>query len=130
MRPYDQELVTCKRYWEKSYSYATALGTNTTNDAVSIAARAANATSFGGMGTGFRYQISKRSAPTVNFWSTIGTANTVSYFGGGSTANSGISTIGIGENGVQGIYSVGGAAGLTAGQAIELAFHYTADARL
>ena len=29
MRPYDQELVTCQRYWQKSYSEADAVGSNT-----------------------------------------------------------------------------------------------------
>lgn len=129
MRPYDQELLTCMRYYEKSYDYATALASNTAAGAVGIAARASTATGIGGFGTGFRFRVPKRAQPAMNYWSSIGTAGGVSYSCGAGLANVGINTVGIGESGIQGLYATG-ATGLTPGQVVELIFHYAADARL
>ena len=130
MRPYDQELLTCMRYFEKSYDYATAIGAATLNGAVAYLQKAASAVSTAGNGVGFRFRLPKRAAPTVSIWSTLGVGGAMSYSpAGGGFISIGVNVAGIGENGVQGVYTTGGS-GMTVNQPIETAFHYIADARL
>jgi len=129
MRPFDEELWACKRYWEKSYDHGTAPGTVTLNGAVAIVARPASSSATAGMAIGFRFQRQKRAAPTVVLYNVLdGTLGQISYNVSSHNAAA-ASTAGIGENGVQGVYTTA-AAGLTAGQAIEQIFQYTAGARL
>jgi hypothetical protein len=130
MRPYDQELLTCKRYWEKSYDYATMYGTPSIIGAVALTARAASATATAGSGVGVRFQCAKRAIPTVVFLSTIdGAVGAIDISGGGGLIKVVGAMSGVGQNGIQAVYTTS-AGGLTTGQAVETLFHYLADARL
>jgi hypothetical protein len=130
MRPFDQELLTCQRYYEKSYDYATALATATMNGAIAYLQKAASATATAGNAAGFRFRYPKRAAPSVSIYSTLGVGGAMSYSPAGAVwVSIGVATTGIGETGVQGVYTSGGA-GMTLGAPIETAFHYIADARL
>ena len=120
VRPFDQELVTCQRYWGKSYNYAVAPAT---------------ASSFTGVGTGIAYTVTNivsanpfkvrmRSIPTVNLYSYNGTS------GAWSTAATNADVTGAvanatGENSFNYVNVTGG---LVTGAAYF--GHYTADARL
>ena len=75
MRPYCQELMTCQRYYEKSYDYATAPGGITSNGMVEFFVTS-------GVGSyqmpGVKYSVRKRAGPTVILYSTnSGTASKV-----------------------------------------------------
>jgi hypothetical protein len=68
MRPFDQELVTCQRYWQKSYPYASPAGTLAAGGALSLVL-------FGTTGTGNlagmteHFVVSMRAAPTITAYS-------------------------------------------------------------
>lgn len=68
---FNDELMACQRYYEKSYNLGDAPGTATTTNAVTYAAS----------GTGFNEQdicsfsVTKRNTPTVIFYSSSGAAN-------------------------------------------------------
>jgi hypothetical protein len=76
MRSFDQELVTCQRYYEKSYPYAVRPGTATGLGGAAIYYGASvPVTTTVGLGMQF---IPKRAAPTLtSYGTTNGTAGTV-----------------------------------------------------
>jgi hypothetical protein len=122
MRPYDQELVTCKRYWEKSYPYAVAVGSVTANGSMFSTAGTPywlNASSF---------QCSeKRAVPIVTLYSpNTGSSGMAAEANLGNTfvADRAISAANVSEKTFQAL----GAGTMTPGNLIRL--HWTADARL
>jgi len=78
MRPYDQELLTCKRYWEKSYVYETLPGTAVGAGACGIKAPG----NSGGVGTPaiVAFSVEKRGAPTITIYDGAGTATAISTY--------------------------------------------------
>jgi hypothetical protein len=69
-KPFGEELKECERYYEKSYSYATAPGTSTVNSAYNVSGPTANL-------PGTRWRTHKRAAPTCAIYHWNGTANQV-----------------------------------------------------
>jgi hypothetical protein len=115
LRSFDQELELCKRYWQKSYDYATAVGTATNNSMCYWQSAAT---------TGPRVERvpldpEMRSTPTVTLYDNAGASGMV-YKGVAGIAGS---TFFISAKGFS-----GGTTNTTA--VTELAFHFTADARL
>jgi hypothetical protein len=85
MRPYDQELLTCKRYWQK-------LGGAVLFDALINAGYAQSAMSV--VGPGVHYGVEMRAAPTLNFvgtW-TYTNASTINPFPGVRSAYFGLNS--------------------------------------
>jgi len=66
MRPFDQELLMCKRYWQKTYDYATAPGTATQVGMVSNRSAGSDLYSYAGV---FYFSPSMRAIPTVKSYS-------------------------------------------------------------
>ena len=80
--PYDVNLMRCQRYYEKSYSYATALGTNTY----------VGATRFNGstdassnMVVCIEYATQKRTSPTQTYYTPSGTSGSWNIVRSGSS---------------------------------------------
>ena len=121
MRPYDQELVTCQRYWQKSYDYATAPGTATVVSG--LVSGLADTFSASLIFTNAMYKVRMRASPTVLLYSYAGTANRWTKQSGNPDTAAASMSIG-GENG----FSVISSSGLTVGAGHY--GHYTADARL
>ena len=67
MRPFDQELVTCQRYWQKTYAIEQAPGTNTGSTGIV-------GTSTGTLGRPMLqwvYPTRMRASPTVTFYNPV-----------------------------------------------------------
>jgi len=116
MRPYDQELVTCKRYWEKTYDYAVPPATTVYPGMVTV-----QHSGVGGVILTTRYEVQKRAAPAVTVYSPqTGAANMIFDSGFGDRA----ATVDyIGEKAFR-LSTTASVAGTGA------YFHYKADARL
>jgi Protein of unknown function (DUF2793) len=127
MRPFDQELLLCKRYWEKSYDYATAPGTaNVGNGIISVRVPSNTIAVNEDMGScAFRTQ--KRTVPTVTLYGFGGTSGTVSNPAGTDLAANSGGVTGGGENGFT-VRNTSGGSITTTGT--EVIFHWKADARL
>jgi hypothetical protein len=118
MRPLDQELPLCKRYWQKSYDYAVAPGTaSVTNGLVSALAGGTTRVS-----AAVPLTPAMRAAPIVTLYSFNGTANAWS-----NTSNVDTATLTGGFIGQSFISDLSGS-GLTKGD--EYYGHFKADARL
>lgn len=78
--PYDLELKRCQRYYEKSYSYSTALGSATNVDSVGYDFGASQ-NYYGADGM---FQVEKRTAPTMTFYGTDGVSGRISGYSGGA----------------------------------------------
>ena len=85
MRPYDQELLTCKRYWQKSYPYGTLPGT------VPSVPNAANVRQVVTAGTychiTFPLAVEMRADPTMQSWDAVGAVTKVSFYNVGGYTN-------------------------------------------
>lgn len=126
MRPFDQELLACKRYFEKSYPYATAPGAATSSGCFGNLVPSNTITNTSDMGS-TRFVIGKPASPTVTIYGIAGTAGTVSNQGGTDLAASSGVAVGVGENGFITRNSSGGSITTTGN---EVLFQYKADARL
>lgn len=123
MRPYDQELVTCKRYYEKSYNYGTAPGTAVGAGTNGIVFAAVPNASVYQMWTG-TFSVAKRAAPTITYYNGSGSAGFSYYNGAWNNTTGGSAATAITQNFVS--FSAGaGSAGT-----YMYGFDYTADARL
>ncbi len=122
MRPYDQELLLCQRYYAKSYNYSVLPGTVSLPGALFVFASTFATAGVAG-GASARFPVTMRVVPTVVGYSpTSGAAGKVSDNSGGPidvTAN----FANIGEKGFQ-WYA------LSASTGVNFSMHYTADARL
>lgn len=116
LRPFDQELQYCKRFWQKSYEYATAPGTATTSGAVNIFAGAA-ATNDIKVAVNFPVQMAGTPG-TVTLYDDLGASGKV--FKGAS-----------GKTGVADRLSTAGFRGASSDvtSTNELLFQWTANAR-
>ena len=121
MRPYDQELVTCQRYYTKSYNYATAPGTASTG-AGAVSGIAYNTTNIYGINAVFKTRM--RAVPTIALYSFLGTQGVVTV--GGTNSDTVAASVGgtLSENSFNTVSS----SGLTAGTGYYC--NYVADARL
>jgi hypothetical protein len=111
---FDQELDRCMRYWEKSYDYATAVGT-TTNNGVRGSIQNSGPTA---LGTG-TFLKRKRAAPSVTVYSPQGGAAGFGY----DNANRAAAPSNIGES----QFLVVGAFGIST---VPILYHFTANARM
>jgi hypothetical protein len=124
MRPYGQELLTCKRYYEKTYPYANPPGTNGVGggECRIIPSSSITAGMFYG---GVRFPVGKRATPTVTIYGYAGAVGQVSNMGGVDLGANTAVQYGNTENS----FTLGSnAAATTGGNAIT--FHWVADARL
>jgi hypothetical protein len=69
MRPFDQELVTCKRYYEKSYHYAGLPGNNLQLFGGAAGYTGATLPIGFPIGMYFQFTVDKRASPTVTVYS-------------------------------------------------------------
>lgn len=111
---FNEELDRCQRYWEKSYDYATAVGTATNNGVRGSLQNSAPASY--GAGT---FLKRKRTAPTVTLYS----PNNGASGNGFDTVNRAASASNVGET----QYMIVNAFGTST---TPILYHYTANARL
>jgi hypothetical protein len=115
LRPFDQELLYCKRFWQKSYEYATAPATATTTGGVDLVIGAASTSDIK---TTVAFAVPMSAAPTITLYDDLGASGKV--FKGAS-----------GKTGVADRASTVGfrAASSDATSTNELFFQWTANAR-
>ena len=78
IRSFAEELQLCKRYYQKSYDYGTALGTVTINGATSFALTASLPTASWFAQWAINFNPSMRTAPTMSAWnSATGASGTI-----------------------------------------------------
>ncbi len=118
---FEEELNRCKRYWEKSWDYSTAVGTSTLNGCEQIYIYGPAGFVQGGLGA--RYKVEKRGQPTIQTWSpTTGVSGKV------RDAINGVDiTPVVDSNGTNGFRWYGA---FTSGLGVALAAHWTASARM
>ena len=121
MRPFDQELITCQRYWQKSYPYPTAPG------AVNYPQNSIHGIAITPItiATNFAFKTRMRATPTLVFYAYSGNAGVWS-----ATATNG-DTAGVSA----GVFSGDANLGIVAStgglvQGAGYYGHFTADARL
>jgi hypothetical protein len=119
---FNNDIVSCKRYYEKSYDYATALGTSSANGVENMFLATTSATVLNGALTP-RFKVSKRAAPTVVVYSETGAVNKIRDRQNNVDLTPGGPDL-IGENGFR-VYGT-----ITAGTILVLSCHWTANARL
>jgi hypothetical protein len=133
MRPLDEELARCKRYWEKSYDYAVAPGTGSVPGPAVLTAIGNLAGSTGGnMGgpNSISFKAETRAAPTFVFYDFDGTANAVRVYPA-DAKRSGITVYAnpLANGSIQFVtFNNASATAISAGN--QLAFSWTANARL
>ena len=74
--PYDVNLQRCQRYYQKSYAYETAVGTNTGGGLV-IHRGATQGGGFSSINISLRPEM--RTTPTISYWQLDGTSGTWQY---------------------------------------------------
>jgi hypothetical protein len=120
MRPFDQELVTCRRYWQKSYDYSVRPGTVNSAGVAAFYLTGLSGLPAGGHVVSFG--ISMRAAPSVIGYSpNTGAANKAQDAFTGDVA---VTTDMIGERGFRWL------ANSAAANQYNLTLHWTASARL
>ena len=127
MRPFDVELVLCKRYWEKSYDYSVAPGTASAGGCI-VKVLPSNTVGSNADYGSVSFMVAKRAAPTMTVYGFSGTSGTVSEPTAGSDLAAGSGTaVGISENGFG---ARNGSSGSITTANNEVLFQYRADARL
>jgi hypothetical protein len=121
-RLYGQELANCQRYYEKSYELLTAPGANTSIGVVHVSA-ASNG--FGDMLTMIKFNVEKRTAPTMTFYREDGTSGSWNMERSGSNTTPSVTSSSVGDNGGR-IYCATGANWTVA----SLKGHWTSSAEL
>jgi len=119
-RSFNEEIVLCQRYYEKSYNHGDVPGTNTSNGSVMFLSNRNSGTPH----TMLRYATRKRAAPTLVAYAT-GAADTTGMKN--LDANTVYSNYIMNRNGEMGCTAYPDATPVI-GQFIQ--FHYTADAEL
>jgi hypothetical protein len=77
-RPFGSELSLCQRYFEKSYNYATAIGTATTVGEFLIYIQSVGTQSYATVGGSDRFKVPKMGTPTVTVYNpSTGTAGQI-----------------------------------------------------
>ena len=86
-RPYGTELTLCQRYFEKSYQQGVALGASGQgNTGQTFFVGTGNTLAGSDKIPNTTFMVTKRTAPTINTWSTNGTANTLANMSGADLA--------------------------------------------
>ena len=123
-RHYGQELALCQRYYQKSYDYDTAPGTNTIVG--SVTARGDSNTAMTNSPLGTRFVVTMRTVPTLVTYSRSGTSGRISNLGSTLSTESSVVTPtsigGLGTTGISYVTSVATGPGVS--------MQYTADAEL
>lgn len=81
-RPYGTELQLCQRYFEKSYDTGTAVGTNTSTNAVY---NYGSTDQFSSLVASVPFKVEKRASPTMTGYQTGGTSGSWAYGRSGAT---------------------------------------------
>ncbi|NTW30826.1 MAG: hypothetical protein HGA33_06095 [Candidatus Moranbacteria bacterium] len=119
-KSFEEELESCKRYFEKSYDYSVAPGTNNGNGVVSfIAANADHA-----IGS-CQFRVPKRATPTVKCYSPSGAVDKIRIWSSGSDISVTSTSNGLGQKNL-GLITT--ASGLSTGSIYS--FHFTAESEL
>lgn len=120
-----EELRACKRYFRKSYDYATAPGAATKAGLVSCGFNDASGTGAAAIS----FDVPMRAAPsTINYWDGAGNASKISYLTSNSSTWNDNSTTGVAPfNPSQSGFT---ASGPSAVGHVQGFLHYTANARL
>lgn len=104
-RDYGRELMMCQRYYEKTYNISTAQGTATAEGFITVGG------SSNGADNGIislRWKVEKRTAPTVNSWTTDGTSGKWKYYrSGASGIDSTLVVDNIATSGARGYMNIG-----------------------
>lgn len=119
-KSFEEELRACQRYYEKSYNYAVAPGTNTTAGLVQIGTSVDTA---GKAWVMIPFKANKRGTPTISVWTASGTASQVEYSANGG-AYGASTNYGVEREGTN--HFCLNATGKTGGQTGTIAFHYQA----
>ena len=119
MRPYDQELQTCQRYFNTSYPPGTLPGAASISSYIVMLA-----TSSTSLAASIPFPVSMCRPPTISMWSYNGTPNRWSDMSGINAGSAGTTNIGAA---LWGLIN-GAGVGLTMGTVYLC--HYAADARL
>lgn len=77
MRPFDAELACCLRYWEKTYEYGVALGSDTAALGYGSGVKIFSAPGEYLMGM-WRFNVEKRAPPMLSYWDRVGNASRIS----------------------------------------------------
>lgn len=128
MRPYDQELMLCKRYFEKSYDIGTAVGSNVSNGSMFYPVPSATINNYQIYGV-ILHAVTKRITPTVSFWSIAGTAGATTRYDNSADIASSIQSINMSMLGFEArapnnTFTTG------PGGSPAVGFHWASDARL
>jgi hypothetical protein len=126
VRPYEQELALCQRYYEKSYNSGTAPGAAVGAGSNGVLFNATGATAPGLVIVTLPYRVIKRAAPTLTFYDGAGATGKCSQYISGVWTN-GIACGGPGNSQTQTMMGFDTAAGATVSY---VGFDFTADARL
>ena len=121
-RLYGQELANCQRYYEKSYELLTAPGANTSIGVVHVSA-ASNG--FADMIILLKFNVQKRTTPTMTFYREDGTSGSWNMERSGSNTTPSVTSSSVGDNGGR-IYCATGANWTVA----SIKGHWTSSAEL
>jgi hypothetical protein len=94
-RPFAQELALCQRYYEKSYAYATAVGTATVAGAFLVATLAGNCTVGDYVYISIPFLTQKNTTPTITFYDSAGTSGKISLVSSNTAITDAIAVAGI-----------------------------------
>ena len=84
-KPFGQELRECQRYYEKTYPYANAPGSVTSDGFVGVGGPDSVASTY--LWAVWRYRVDKRAAPTRTIYDTNGNSGKISTWQSGSQTN-------------------------------------------
>jgi len=127
--PFDINLRRCQRYYQKSYDIGTFPGNADANNNISSVQMANSSSSTANNGVRTRYAQRLRANPTATLYAPDGTSGNLNYCRHGAAQSEVSGTItGAGTTSLK-VYT-GNASGMTSGDAIEVFYHYTADAEL
>lgn len=123
-KSFNEELISCQRWWEKSYNYSVAPGANTFIGAAFISG---STNASGDMFFSVPFKVRKRTTPTVIPYRNSGTVNIWEYARNGA---SGTVTVADGGNTGEGSLGLFGAALGVAWVVATLSGQWTVNARL
>jgi len=127
IRPFDQELTACKRYYEKSYAYATAPGTASIVDGLAVLSVPSNTIGAAQQYGSASFSVQKRASPTMTIYGYAGGSGKVSNDVGTDLAAGTGDSFWKGETRFSPYNNSGGAVTTTG---LAILFHWVANARL
>jgi hypothetical protein len=127
IRPFDQELTICKRYYEKSYAYATAPATASMVDGLAVLSVPSNTIGAAQQYGSASFSAQKRASPTMTIYGYAGGSGKVSNDGGTDLAAGSGDSFWKGETRFSPYNNTGGAVTTTG---LAILFHWVANARL